>query len=60
LANPYLPTAPIGANCTPEKELSTQSLGNIAPAEETIPILGLGPYLAGERGADHLLAEQLR
>jgi isopenicillin N synthase-like dioxygenase len=37
-----------------------QSPGNIAPAEETIPILDLGPYLAGEYGADHSLAEQLR
>jgi isopenicillin N synthase-like dioxygenase len=28
--------------------------------EETIPILDLGLYLAGEPGADHLLADQLR
>jgi hypothetical protein len=28
--------------------------------EETIPILDLGPYLAGKPGADHALAEQLR
>ena len=28
--------------------------------EETIPILDLGPYLAGTPGADHALAEQLR
>jgi isopenicillin N synthase-like dioxygenase len=28
--------------------------------EETIPILDLGPYLAGEPGAGHALAEQLR
>lgn len=28
--------------------------------EETIPILDLGPYLAGQMGADHRLAEELR
>jgi isopenicillin N synthase-like dioxygenase len=28
--------------------------------EETIPILDLGPYLAGQKGADHRLAEELR
>jgi len=28
--------------------------------EETIPVLDLGPYLAGTPGADHALAEQLR
>src|ERR1700748_1544557 len=33
----------------------------MAPAlEETIPILDLGPYLAGEAGADRRVAEALR
>ncbi|WP_428487810.1 isopenicillin N synthase family dioxygenase [Rhodopila sp.] len=30
------------------------------PPEETIPILDLGPYLAGEKNADRKLADQLR
>ncbi len=30
------------------------------PVEETIPVLDLGPYLAGQPGADHALAKQLR
>jgi isopenicillin N synthase-like dioxygenase len=37
-----------------------QHVSDPTPREETIPILDLGPYLAGEPGAGQQLAEQLR
>ncbi|HEX2943855.1 MAG TPA: 2-oxoglutarate and iron-dependent oxygenase domain-containing protein [Rhodopila sp.] len=37
-----------------------QQIVERAPSEETIPVLDLGAYLAGEPGADQRLAEELR